>query len=130
MFAIDAIAAAGDSEREQHLLDAIESGECIVFEREGHVSNWEGRAQRLHPVRGPMSLSRPDWQVFQELSGSLELADGTQPPDTSDADLVQIAAAWNDASHASGIEVPDSPEAILVAVSDAARTPADSGSMA
>ncbi|MFL5798699.1 MAG: NADH-quinone oxidoreductase subunit G [Actinomycetota bacterium] len=39
------------------------------IERDGeHVSNWEGRAQRLHAVRGPAPLSRPDWQIFQELS--------------------------------------------------------------
>ncbi len=39
------------------------------IERNGeHVSDWEGRAQRLHAVRGPMPLSRPDWQIFQELS--------------------------------------------------------------
>ena len=37
-------------------------------ERDGHVTNWEGRAQRIHPVRGPMALSRPDWQILQELS--------------------------------------------------------------
>jgi GTPase SAR1 family protein len=39
----------------------------------------------------------------------------------SDADLAQIAAAWNDTCHAQGIEVPDSPDAILLAVSTAAK---------
>ena len=39
------------------------------IERDGeHVTNWEGRSQPLHGVRGPMPLSRPDWQIFQELS--------------------------------------------------------------
>ena len=38
-----------------------------------------------------------------------------------DADLNQIAAAWNDACHASGIAVPDDAEAILDAVGAAAR---------
>ncbi len=39
------------------------------IERDGeHVTNWEGRSQRLHAVRGPMPLSRPDWQILQELS--------------------------------------------------------------
>jgi NADH-quinone oxidoreductase subunit G len=39
------------------------------IERSGeHASTWEGRAQPLHAVRGPMALSRPDWQIFQELS--------------------------------------------------------------
>jgi len=40
-------------------------------EREGTVTNWEGRAQRFRPVRGPMPLSRPDWQILQELSESV-----------------------------------------------------------
>jgi hypothetical protein len=38
-----------------------------------------------------------------------------------DADLNQIAAAWNDACHASGIEVPDSAEELLMAVAAAAK---------
>jgi NADH-quinone oxidoreductase subunit G len=56
------------------------------IERDGeHVTNWEGRSQRLHGVRGPMPLARPDWQILQELSevaghdlglGSLERLQG------------------------------------------------------
>lgn len=34
---IDAIAAVGDSERQQHLREAIEASECIVYERDGRV---------------------------------------------------------------------------------------------
>jgi NADH-quinone oxidoreductase subunit G len=42
------------------------------IERDGeHVTNWEGRSQRLHAVRSPMPLSRPDWQILQELSEAL-----------------------------------------------------------
>ena len=37
VLAIDAIAAAGDSERQQHLREAVDSGECIVYERDGQV---------------------------------------------------------------------------------------------
>jgi GNAT superfamily N-acetyltransferase len=37
VLAIDAITAALDSERQQHLREAIASGECIVYERDGHV---------------------------------------------------------------------------------------------
>ena len=53
------------------------------------------------------------------------VTDAAPAPDPTDADLAQIAAAWNDACYASGIEVPDSPEAILLAVSAAARACAD-----
>jgi NADH-quinone oxidoreductase subunit G len=39
------------------------------IERDGeHVTNWEGRSQRLHAVRGPLPMSRPDWQILRELS--------------------------------------------------------------
>jgi NADH-quinone oxidoreductase subunit G len=38
------------------------------FERDGHVTNWEGRAQRLRPVRGPAGISLPDWEIFASLA--------------------------------------------------------------
>ncbi|MGH2545813.1 MAG: molybdopterin oxidoreductase family protein, partial [Actinomycetota bacterium] len=41
---------------------------AAFLEKEGHVTDWEGRGQRIAPVRGPVGLSRPDWQIFQELS--------------------------------------------------------------
>jgi hypothetical protein len=42
-----------------------------------------------------------------------------------DADLEQIASAWNDACHAPAIEVPDNPEAILLVVAVAAEACAE-----
>jgi NADH-quinone oxidoreductase subunit G len=41
---------------------------AAFLERDGHLTDWEGRGQRLRPVRPPLGLSRPDWQIFQELS--------------------------------------------------------------
>jgi NADH-quinone oxidoreductase subunit G len=41
---------------------------AAYLEKEGHLTDWEGRGQRITPVRDPMGLSRPDWQIFQELS--------------------------------------------------------------
>ncbi|HWC31970.1 MAG TPA: molybdopterin-dependent oxidoreductase, partial [Actinomycetota bacterium] len=38
------------------------------LEKDGHFTDWEGRGQRIHPVRQPPGLARPDWQIFQELS--------------------------------------------------------------
>jgi NADH-quinone oxidoreductase subunit G len=38
------------------------------LEKEGHFTDWEGRGQRLSPVRAPIGLARSDWQIFQELS--------------------------------------------------------------
>ncbi|HET7504127.1 MAG TPA: DUF87 domain-containing protein [Kofleriaceae bacterium] len=56
-------------------------------------------------------------------AGELGTTGGGEPPDH--ADLDQIAAAWNDARLASGIEVPDEPEAILTAMTAAAGACAD-----
>ena len=41
---------------------------AAFLEKDGHVTDWEGRGQRISPVRGPLGLSRPDWQIFQQLS--------------------------------------------------------------
>ena len=37
-------------------------------EREGHATDWEGRSQPIHPVRGPAGVSRPDWEIFVGLA--------------------------------------------------------------
>jgi predicted molibdopterin-dependent oxidoreductase YjgC len=42
---------------------------AAFLEKDGHLTDWEGRGQRIRPVRAPIGLSRPDWQIFQELSG-------------------------------------------------------------
>jgi NADH-quinone oxidoreductase subunit G len=38
------------------------------LEKDGHVTTWEGRSQRLRPVRGAQGLSRPDWEIFAGLA--------------------------------------------------------------
>jgi NADH-quinone oxidoreductase subunit G len=38
------------------------------LEKDGHYTDWEGRAQRLRPVRSPLGLARSEWEIFQELS--------------------------------------------------------------
>jgi NADH-quinone oxidoreductase subunit G len=45
---------------------------AAFLEREGHYTTWEGRGQRLRPVRGPIGLSRPDWEIFQGLSIAMD----------------------------------------------------------
>jgi NADH-quinone oxidoreductase subunit G len=40
-------------------------------ERDGHVTDWEGRSQRMRPVRGPLGLSRPDWEIFAGLAEAM-----------------------------------------------------------
>ncbi len=45
---------------------------AAFLEKDGHVTTWEGRSQRIRRVRDPLGISRPDW----ELSASLALACG------------------------------------------------------
>ncbi|MFN2589838.1 MAG: NADH-quinone oxidoreductase subunit G [Actinomycetota bacterium] len=37
-------------------------------EKDGHYTDWEGRSQRLRPVRAAKGLARSEWEIFQELS--------------------------------------------------------------
>jgi NADH-quinone oxidoreductase subunit G len=41
---------------------------AAYLEKDGHFTDWEGRGQRLQPVRAPIGLARSDWEIFQELS--------------------------------------------------------------
>jgi NADH-quinone oxidoreductase subunit G len=38
------------------------------LEKEGHVTNWEGRGQRLRRVRNPQGMCLPDWEIFASLA--------------------------------------------------------------
>ena len=40
-------------------------------ERDGHATDWEGRSQPIHPVRGPAGVSRPDWEIFAGLASAM-----------------------------------------------------------
>jgi NADH-quinone oxidoreductase subunit G len=40
-------------------------------EREGHATDWEGRSQPVHAVRGPAGVSRPDWEIFVGLARAM-----------------------------------------------------------
>ncbi|MGH2641729.1 MAG: NADH-quinone oxidoreductase subunit G [Actinomycetota bacterium] len=41
---------------------------AAFLEKEGHVTTWEGRGQRLQRVRDPLGMSRPDWEIFASLA--------------------------------------------------------------
>ena len=41
---------------------------AALFERDGHLTDWEGRSQRNRPVRLPVGMSRPDWEIFAGLA--------------------------------------------------------------
>ena len=44
---------------------------AAFMEREGHLTTWEGRGQRIRPVRGPAGVSRPDWEIFAGLAEAM-----------------------------------------------------------
>jgi len=41
---------------------------AAFVEREGHVTTWEGRSQRLRPLRGAPGIALPDWEIFASLA--------------------------------------------------------------
>jgi NADH-quinone oxidoreductase subunit G len=41
-----------------------------ILERDGHVSDWEGRSQRVRPLRTSAGISRPDWEIFAGLAAA------------------------------------------------------------
>ena len=41
---------------------------AAFLEKEGHATTWEGRSQRLRPIRGPQGISLPDWEIFASLA--------------------------------------------------------------
>jgi NADH-quinone oxidoreductase subunit G len=40
-------------------------------ERDGHATDWEGRPQRLRPVRDPAGVARPDWEILSGLAAAM-----------------------------------------------------------
>ena len=44
---------------------------AAFVEKSGHVTSWEGRGQRIAPVRGPRGLSRADWEIFAGLASAM-----------------------------------------------------------
>ena len=55
----------------EHFADAFLPASAFL-EKEGHVSTWEGRGQRLRAIRGRDGISLADWEIF----GSMALACG------------------------------------------------------
>jgi NADH-quinone oxidoreductase subunit G len=41
---------------------------AAFLEKDGHVTTWEGRGQRLRRIRDPLGMCRPDWEIFASLA--------------------------------------------------------------
>ncbi len=44
---------------------------AAFVEKDGHVTTWEGRGQRIRPVRAVEGISRPDWEIFAGLAAAM-----------------------------------------------------------
>jgi NADH-quinone oxidoreductase subunit G len=92
---------------------------AAFIEKEGHVTDWEGRGQRLRPVRGPEGISLADWEIFASLAlacgGDLgfetldelhdEMGRLMAPATTETAARSGTRAAASDASSAPGLRL-------------------------
>ena len=65
---------------------------AAFLEKDGHFTDWEGRGQRLRPVRNPPGLARPDWQIFQELSEVMDADMGFHSLDALHQEMGQLLA--------------------------------------
>jgi NADH-quinone oxidoreductase subunit G len=72
-------------------------------EREGSVTDWEGRSQSILPVRAPAGVSRPDWEIFAGLAAAAGGDLGFESPEElrreaarllAPRDVSERASAW------------------------------------
>jgi NADH-quinone oxidoreductase subunit G len=61
-------------------------------EKDGHVTSWEGRSQRIRPVRGGEGLSRPDWEMFAIVATAMGGDLGFDTLDELHADMAPLTA--------------------------------------
>src|SRR5439155_26668986 len=61
-------------------------------EKDGHVTDWEGRSQPIRALRGPAGLACPDWQVFQELSEAMGADMGFRSVEDLHAEAARLLA--------------------------------------
>jgi NADH-quinone oxidoreductase subunit G len=63
---------------------------AAFLEKAGHMTDWEGRSQGITAVRGQTGLSRPDWQIFQELSEVMGADMGFASLEALQAEMAQL----------------------------------------
>ncbi|GIU97331.1 MAG: NADH-quinone oxidoreductase subunit G [Actinomycetota bacterium] len=73
-------------------------------EKAGHVTTWEGRRQRVEPVRGPVGLSRPDWEILAGLAAAMGGDLGFETLDQLDAELERVLEAGLGTPDAGAVE--------------------------
>jgi NADH-quinone oxidoreductase subunit G len=45
---------------------------AAYLEKDGHVTDWEGRGQRVRPVRSPAGIARSDWEIFAGMARAMD----------------------------------------------------------
>jgi NADH-quinone oxidoreductase subunit G len=65
---------------------------AAYLEREGHYTDWEGRAQRLRPVRGPAGIAQSDWEIFAGLARAMGVDLGFGSIEDVRAELADLLA--------------------------------------
>ena len=61
-------------------------------EKDGHVTTWEARSQRIRPVRGGKGISRPDWEMFAILAAAMGGDLGFNTLDELHAEMAPLVA--------------------------------------
>jgi NADH-quinone oxidoreductase subunit G len=88
-------------------------------EKDGHVTTWEGRGQRIRPARPVEGISRPDWEIFVGLAEALgdDLGFGTLDELHEEMGLVLApsdGAARTGTTMATGYGEPSVPEGAVL----------------
>jgi NADH-quinone oxidoreductase subunit G len=79
-----------------------------LYERHGHVSDWEGRSQRVRPLRLPPGIAQADWEIFAGLAAACGRDLGF---DSLDELHEEMAGLWSPREAASLAAHPVSPAA-------------------
>lgn len=75
-------------------------------EKDGTITNFEGRIQKLNRALLPLSNSLPDWQIISKLSGSMGYQMSYASPDEVMNEIKELVPLYRDAQRTS--PAPDS----------------------
>jgi NADH-quinone oxidoreductase subunit G len=65
---------------------------AAYLEKDGHVTDWEGRAQRLRAIRGPAGIARPDWEIFAALAEAVGTPLGFETLEELQEEMAELLA--------------------------------------
>lgn len=99
--------------------DVVLPAETLT-EKEGTVTNLEGRVQKVNHIRPGPGQSRPDWAILDDLGHRIGSPLGLASPETISKEIADVAPAYRDVSwevldwdHPEGMLVPPDRESGL-----------------